>query len=122
MYWTQVCREIGQGTWSRPGSTSLDIFVTIRKSWCGDKPQPRYSPPAPPEESLEAGFAGWNGIDESGRRWEHGRYVEERWPPVKTYLATPKPRLKERYDSTLLDRWKQTPDRAYALLSRSLSV
>jgi uroporphyrinogen decarboxylase len=118
-------REIGQGnmveTWKHLG---LDIFVTIRKSWCGDKPSGLgYSPtPPPPEESLGgAGFAGWNGIDESGRRWEHGRYVGGAVATREDLLSySPKPRLKERYDSTLLDRWKTDyPDRAYALFSHA---
>src|SRR4030067_2583090 len=72
-------RAIGQGdmiqTWKQLG---VDVFVVARRSWCEGKPAGLgYSPdPPPPEESLGGAiYAGWNGVDEFGRRWEHGRYV-----------------------------------------------
>jgi len=66
-------RAISQGdmikTWNQLG---VDVFVIARRSWCGDTPTGLgYSPnPPPPEESLGGAiYAGWNGIDEFGRKW-----------------------------------------------------
>jgi uroporphyrinogen decarboxylase len=121
----KLVRAIGQGnmveTWKRLG---VDLFVIVRRTWCGDKPSGLgYSPtPPPPHESLGgAGMAGWNGIDEFGRKWQHGRYVGG---PVASredlHRYSPEPRLRERFDRTLIDNWKvNDPDRAYVLFSHT---
>jgi uroporphyrinogen decarboxylase len=118
-------RAIGKGniveTWKQLG---VDVFVIPRKTWCGDTPSGLgyCSNPPPPEDSLGgSGFAGWNGIDEFGRRWEHGRYVGG---AVKTQkdLRTfaPDLRLHERYDRAMIEDWRtKYPDHAYALFSHA---
>ena len=118
-------RPIGQGdivkTWIQLG---VDVFVIARKAWCGDKPTGLgYSPnPPPPEESLGgAGFAGWNGIDEFGRRWEHGRYVGGA-VATRENLQKYSPELKvnERYSQPVMEDWKSNySDHAFALFSHA---
>jgi hypothetical protein len=118
-------RALGDGdmarTWKRLG---VDVFVLARKAWCGDKPTGLgYSPtPPPPEESLGgSGFAGWNGIDEFGRRWEHGRYVGGAVVTREDLLNySPELRLEERYNRSVMEDWKRNdPDRAYSLFSHA---
>jgi hypothetical protein len=69
-------RAIGQGdmveTWKRLG---VNTSTMSGKTWCEGKSSGMgYSPDPPPAEESLGGtiFAGWNGIDEFGRRWEHG--------------------------------------------------
>ena len=118
-------RGLGDGdmvkTWKRLG---VDVFVVARKAWCGDKPTGLgYSPSPPPrEESLGgAGFAGWNGIDEFGRRWEHGRYVGGAVAAREDLLKySPELKLEERYSRALMEDWKKNySDHAYALFSHA---
>src|SRR4030067_3120107 len=72
-------REIGQGSMVETcKALGVDVFVFGRTAWCEGKPSGLgYSKtPPPPEDSLGgSGSAGWNGIDEFGRRWERGRYI-----------------------------------------------
>jgi uroporphyrinogen decarboxylase len=118
-------RAIGQGdmvkTWTQLG---IDVFVMARKAWCGDKPTGLgYSPtPPPPEESLGgAGFAGWNGIDEFGRKWKHGRYVGGAVATREDlHKYSPELKLEERYSRSIIEDWKKNyPDHAYALFSHA---
>lgn len=120
-----LVRAISQGdmiqAWTQLG---VDVFVIPRKSWCQDKPSGLgYSPdPPPPEESLGGAiYAGWNGIDEFGRRWEHGRYlggaVASR-DDLKKY--SPELKIADRYNAQLMEDWKRNhPDRAFALFSHA---
>lgn len=118
-------RAIGQGdmveTWKRLG---VDVFVTGRTAWCEGKPSGLgYSPdPPPPEESLGGAiYAGWNGIDEFGRRWEHGRYVGgavATREDLRRY--SPELRLSERFNRAMIEDWKRNyPDYPYALFSHT---
>jgi uroporphyrinogen-III decarboxylase len=121
----KLVREIGVGnmadTWRRLG---VDLFVMVRRTWCGDKPSGLgYSPtPPPPEESFGgAGMAGWNGIDEFGRKWEHGRYVGGAVATREDlHRYSPEPRVQERFDRAMIETWKANdPDRAYVLFSHT---
>jgi uroporphyrinogen decarboxylase len=118
-------RAIGQGdmirTWKELG---VDVFVIARRAWCEDKPAGLgYSPsPPPPEDSLGGAiYAGWNGIDEVGRRWEHGRYVGgavSTREDLKKY--SPGLRLSERFNRQMIEEWKEKySDHAFALFSHS---
>ncbi|MBS3906843.1 MAG: hypothetical protein KGZ49_07385, partial [Syntrophaceae bacterium] len=118
-------RAIGQGdmikTWTQLG---VDVFVIPRKSWCKDKPTGLgYSPdPPPPGESLGGSiYAGWNGIDEFGRRWEHGRYVGGAVTTREDLLKySPELKLNERYNRPMFEDWKKNySDHAFALFSHS---
>lgn len=118
-------RSIGQGdmvkTWKQLG---VDVFVISRQSWCEGKPTGLgYSPhPPPPEESLGGAiYAGWNGIDEFGRRWEHGRYVGGTITNREELLRhSPKLKLNERYNLALMEDWKKNySDHPIALFSHS---
>ena len=118
-------RTLGQGdmvkTWNQLG---VDVFVTARKSWCGDKPTGLgYSPsPPPPEESLGGAiYADWNGADEFGRRWEHGRYIGGAVATREDlHKYSPEPKLNERYSRPLMGDWKKNySDHAIALFSHS---
>jgi hypothetical protein len=118
-------RSLGDGdmvrTWKRLG---VDVFVVPRKAWCGDRPAGLgYSPtPPPPEESLGgSGSAGWNGVDEFGRRWKHGRYLGG---AVSTreelHRYSPELKLEERFSRSVVEAWKKNdPDRAYTLFSHA---
>jgi len=120
-----LVRAISQGdmiqAWTQLG---VDVFVIPRKSWCQDKPTGLgYSPdPPPPEESLGGAiYAGWNGIDEFGRRWEHGRYLGgavASLEDLKKY--SPELKIADRYNPQLMEDWKRNhPDRAFALFSHA---
>jgi uroporphyrinogen-III decarboxylase len=121
----KLLRALGTGnmveTWRR---LDVDIFVMARTAWCEGKASGLgYSPtPPPPEESLGgAGTAGWNGTDEFGRRWEHGRYVGGAVATREDLLKyTPELKLEERYSRAVMEDWKKNhPDRAYALFSHA---
>ncbi len=121
----KLVRAIGRGdiveTWKQLG---VDIFVMPRKTWCEDSPSGLgySSNPPPPGDSLGgSGFAGWNGIDEFGRRWEHGRYVGGAVLTRKDLLDySPGLKLQERYNRAMLEDWKiRYPDHAYALSSHA---
>jgi uroporphyrinogen decarboxylase len=108
-------------TWKHLG---IDVFVMGRKIWCEGKPAGLgYSPDPPsPEESLGGSlYAGWNGIDEFGREWKHGRYVGgvlETQQNLHKY--SPEPKANERYDKATIDQWRKNyPDHAYALFSHT---
>lgn len=108
-------------TWQKLG---VDVFVMARKTWCEGTPSGLgyAANPPPPEESLGgSGVAGWNGIDEFGRRWKHGRYVGgaiARQEDLRKY--SPEPRLNERYDKTLIDHWNRDyPDYPHVLFSHT---
>jgi len=118
-------RAIGQGdmvkTWNQLG---VDVFVIARRSWCEDKPTGLgySSHPPPPEESLGGAiYAGWNGVDEFGRRWKHGRYVGgavATRDDLRKY--SPELKLNERYSRPLMEDWKKNySDYASALFSHS---
>ena len=118
-------RAISQGdmvkAWNQLG---VDVFVIARRSWCEDKPTGLgYSPnPPPPEDSLGGAiYAGWNGVDEFGRRWKHGRYVGgavATRDDLRKY--SPEPKLNERYSRPLMEDWKKNySDHAVALFSHS---
>lgn len=118
-------RAIGKGnmveTWEQLG---VDVFVMGRTTWCEGKPAGLgYSPtPPPPEESLGgSGYAGWNGIDEFGREWKHGRYVGGVVATRQDLTKySPELKLKERYNQAMIDDWKKNyPDHAYALFSHT---
>ena len=118
-------RAFGDGdmlkTWKRLG---VDVFVLGRKAWCEDKPTGLgyTATPPPPEESLGgSATAGWNGIDEFGRRWKHGRYVGG---GVKTredlFKYSPELKLEERFNRSVVEDWrKHYPDHAHAFFSHS---
>ncbi len=118
-------RAIGKGnmveTWKELG---VDVFVMGRTTWCEGKPAGLgYSPdPPPPEESLGGClYAGWNGIDEIGREWRHGRYVRgvvETREDLHKY--SPELKLEERYNRSIIENWKTNyPDHPYVLFSHS---
>ena len=118
-------RAIGQGdmvkTWIQLG---VDVFVIARKSWCGDKPTGLgYSPnPPPPEESLGGAiYADWNGVDEFGRRWEHGRYLGGAVATREDlHKYSPELKLNERYNRQLMEDWKNNcSDHPFTLFSHS---
>lgn len=118
-------KAIGNGnmveTWKKLG---VDVFAMVRKTWCEGIPSGLgYSPnPPPPEESLGgSGVAGWNGIDEFGRRWKHGRYIGGALATQEDLLKySPELRLNERYDKSLIDLWKKDyPDYPYILFSHT---
>jgi len=118
-------RAIGQGsmveTWKQLG---VDVFVMGRTTWCEEKPSGLgYSPNPPPAEDSLGGalYAGWNGIDEFGREWRHGRYVGG---VVATredlHKYSPELRLNERYNRIMIEDWKKNyPDYPYALFSHT---
>jgi uroporphyrinogen decarboxylase len=118
-------KAIGGGnmveTWKQLG---IDVCIIGRSTWCEGKPSGLgYSPnPPPPEESLGgSGYAGWNGIDEFGREWKHGRYVRG---VVATredlHKYSPELRLNERYNRAMIEDWKKNyPDHAFALFSHA---
>src|SRR4030042_221839 len=107
--------------WNQLG---VDVFVITRRSWCEGKPTGLgYSPePPPPEESLGGAiYAGWNGVDEFGRRWNNGRYVggagvtRDDLPPY-----SPELKLNERYSRPVMEDWqKNYSDHPFALFSHS---
>ncbi|MEW6672229.1 MAG: uroporphyrinogen decarboxylase family protein [Thermodesulfobacteriota bacterium] len=118
-------RAISRGdmiqTWKQLG---VDVFVIARRSWCEGKPTGLgYSPePPPPEDSLGGAiYAGWNGVDEFGRRWKHGRYVGgavSTREDLQRY--SPELKLEERYSRPMMADWKKNhSDRAVALFSHS---
>ncbi len=121
----KLVRALGTGTmvetWKRLG---IDTFVLGRTAWCQGKPSGLgYAPsPPPPEESLGGSlYAGWNGVDEYGREWKHGRYVGG---VVATrddlHKYSPELKLKERYNQTVIDDWKKDyPDHAHVLFSHT---
>ena len=118
-------RAIGQGdivkTWIQLG---VDVFVIARKSWCGDKPTGLgYSPnPPPPEESLGGAiYANWNGVDEFGRRWEHGRYVGGAVATRENLqIYSPELKVNERYSQPVMEDWKSNySDHTFALFSHA---
>jgi uroporphyrinogen decarboxylase len=121
----KLVRALGAGTmieaWKRLG---VDTFVMGRTAWCEGKPTGLgFSPnPPPPEESLGGSLcAGWNGIDEFGRAWKHGRYeggVVATREDLRRY--SPELKLNERYDQAALEDWKKNyPDYAHALFSHA---
>jgi uroporphyrinogen decarboxylase len=121
----KFARALGQGdmvkTWKELG---VDVFVTARRSWCGEKPAGLgYSPaPPPPEESLGGAiYAGWNGIDEFGRRWEHGRYLGGAVTNRESlHKYSPELRLNERFNRSIMEDWKKNyGDHTFALFSHS---
>lgn len=118
-------RALGTGTtaeiWKQLG---IDTLVIGRTAWCEGRPSGLgYSPnPPPAEESLGGSlYAGWNGIDEYGRQWKHGRYVGgvvATKEDLRKY--TPELKTKERYNQAVIEDWKKTyPDRARALFSHT---
>lgn len=118
-------RAIGEGdmvrTWLELG---VDVFVITRRSWCEGKPTGLgYSPaPPPPEDALGGAiYAGWNGIDEFGRRWEHGRYLRGAVATREDLMKySPELRLEERYNRSVFEDWKKNhSDHAFALFSHS---
>lgn len=118
-------RSIGRGdmieTWKQLG---VDVFVMARRSWCEGKPTGLgySSDPPPPEESLGGAiYAGWNGIDEFGRRWEHGRYIGGAVTNREELLKySPELKLHERYNRSLIEDWKKNySDHPFALFSHS---
>ena len=121
----KLVRVIGQGnmieTWKKLG---VDVFVMGRRTWCGETPSGLGYSPTPPlaSESLGgSGYAGWNGVDEFGRKWKHGRYVGG---DVATrqdlHQYSPAMRLQERYDHNLIEQWKNNyPDYPYVLFSHT---
>lgn len=118
-------RAIGQGdmvkTWLDLG---VDIFVMARRSWCEGKPTGLgYFPdPPPPEDSLGGAiYAGWNGVDEFGRRWEHGRYLGGAVATREDLIKySPELKLEERYNRSMFEDWKKKySDHAFALFSHS---
>ena len=121
----KLVRIISQGNmieaWKKLG---VDVFVVGRRTWCGDTPSGLgYSPhPPPASESMGgSGYAGWNGIDEFGREWKHGRYVRGVVATHQDLLKySPPLRLEERYDRKLIEGWKKNyPDYAHALFSHT---
>jgi uroporphyrinogen decarboxylase len=119
----KLLRALGIGTmieaWTH---LDVDIFVAAGTTWCEGKATGLgFSPnPPPPEESLGGSIrAGWNGIDEFGRIWKHGRYVGgavETREDLRRYA--PDLKLKERYSQAAIEDWKENhPDRARALFS-----
>ncbi len=118
-------KAIGKGnmveTWKELG---VDVFVMGRTTWCEGKPSGlgySFNPP-PPEESLGgSGYAGWNGVDEFGRQWMHGRYAGGVVATQEDlYRYSPELRLNERYNRALIDDWKKNyPDYAFALFSHA---
>jgi uroporphyrinogen decarboxylase len=121
----KLMRAVGSGTtaeiWKRLG---IDTLVIGRTAWCEGQPSGLgYSPnPPPPEESLGGSlYAGWNGIDEYGREWKHGRYVGG-VVATKEDLRKYSPQLKtkERYNQAVIEDWKKNyPDHARALFSHT---
>jgi uroporphyrinogen decarboxylase len=121
----KLVRQLGTGTmietWKRLG---VDVFVLGRTAWCEGIPTGSgySSSPPPPEESLGGSiYAGWNGIDEYGRIWKHGRYVGGAVASRKDLLKhSPEPRLKERYNREIIDCWRREySDYAHALFSHT---
>jgi uroporphyrinogen decarboxylase len=121
----KLVRALGTGTmietWKRLG---VDTFVMGRTSWCEGKPSGLgYSPnPPPPGESLGGSiYAGWNGIDEFGRKWKHGRYVGGVVATKEDLRrCSPELKLKERFNQATIADWKKNhPDRAHALFSHT---
>jgi uroporphyrinogen decarboxylase len=121
----KLMRALGTGTtaeiWKRLG---IDTFVIGRTAWCEGQPSGLgYSPnPPAPEESLGGClYAGWNGVDEYGRAWKHGRYVGG---VVATredlHKFSPELKTKERYNQAIIEDWKKNyPDHARALFSHT---
>ena len=108
-------------TWKRLG---VDVFVIGRKAWCESKPSGLGFSSSPPsqEESLGgSGSAGWNGVDEFGRRWMHGRYVGGAVATLEDLMKySPELKLEERFNQPLIEDWKRNyADHAYALFSHS---
>ncbi len=118
-------KTIAQGDLIRAWEVlGIDVLVTSRRSWCQGTPSGLgFSPdPPPPEESLGGSiYAGWNGTDEFGRRWEHGRYVGGAVATPEDLRAySPPLRLAERYNRAQFEMWKKDyPGFAYALFSHS---
>jgi uroporphyrinogen decarboxylase len=121
----KLMRLLGTGTmaeiWTRLG---IDTLVIGRTAWCEGQPSGLgYSPnPPPPEESLGGSlYAGWNGIDEYGRAWKHGRYVGgvvATKEDLRRY--SPELKLKERYNHAMIEDWKKNyPGHTRALFSHT---
>ncbi|MBM4309118.1 MAG: hypothetical protein FJ123_20505, partial [Deltaproteobacteria bacterium] len=118
-------REISQGdmikAWKQLG---IDVFAIARRSWCQDKPTGLgFAPnPPPPEDSLGGAiYAGWNGVDEFGRRWEHGRYLGGAVATREDlHKYSPPLKLNERFSRPMMEDWKKNHgDHAFALFSHS---
>jgi len=118
-------REISQGdmikAWKQLG---VDVFAIARRSWCQDKPTGLgFGPnPPPPEDSLGGAiYAGWNGVDEFGRRWEHGRYLGGAVATREDlHKYSPEFKLNERFSRPMMEDWKKNHgDHAFALFSHS---
>ena len=118
-------KVIGKGnmveTWKQLG---VDVFIMGRTTWCEGKPSGLgYSPTPPPHEESLGGalYAGWNGIDEFGREWKHGRYVRgvvATQEDLRKY--SPELRLNERYSRAMVEDWKKNYlDHAFALFSHT---
>ena len=118
-------RELAQGdmikAWKQLG---IDVFAIARRSWCQDKPTGLgFAPnPPPPEDSLGGAiYAGWNGVDEFGRRWEHGRYLGGAVATREDlHQYSPELKLNERFSRPMMEDWKKNHgDHAFALFSHS---
>lgn len=93
----------------------LDCLPMNIQSWCQGVPLMARDVPA--EMSTAGGvFAGWDGVDEFGRRWRRGSYVGgafSGWDDLERYV--PDPDLDRRVPARSMARYKERyPDKAYA--------
>jgi uroporphyrinogen decarboxylase len=121
----RLIRQLGAGTmvdtWKHLG---VDVFVLGRTAWCEGIPTGSgYLPdPPPPEESLGGSiYAGWNGIDEYGRVWKHGRYAGGAVATKEDLLRySPELKLEKRYNLETIAFWKMNcSEYAHALFSHT---
>lgn len=97
----------------------LDSFPLPVKSWCGEVPLMASLSQDIPEEYQTGGgiFAGWDGVDEFGRVWRRGSYMNgalKTWEDIDKYI--PPLRLEERTPPRVVERYKELyPDKCLAI-------
>ncbi|MBU1742486.1 MAG: uroporphyrinogen decarboxylase family protein, partial [Proteobacteria bacterium] len=97
----------------------LDAFPMRVQSWCGGTPLMASLFMDIPEDLQTGGgiFAGWDGVDEFGRVWRRGSYIDgalKTKEDVDRFI--PSPRLEERVPVRSMQRLRSLyPDKCYAV-------
>jgi uroporphyrinogen decarboxylase len=97
----------------------LDCFPLPLQSWCGDLPLMASLTRDIPEDYQTGGgiFAGWDGVDEFGRVWRRGSYVDgvlKSREDLEKYI--PPLRLEERTHPKAVEKYRRLyPDKCLAV-------